>query len=540
MRRALGTALALIIAVQVFTGLLLMTVYSPAVDAAWASVFFAQYKMTAGWFVRGLHHYGAQAVMVVLGMHLLEGAARQAYRAPHHRSWWLGLASMGVIQGMALTGYLLPWDQRGYWATTVATNIMGSVPLVGESLKTFMVGGSEYGQLTLSRLFSLHVGWLPYALIALGFVHYFASRKADATPSTVGEHFRAALFACAGLAVIVALTLRSHGAPLEAPADPGSEYSPRPEWYFLFLFQLLKYLPGDLEVLGSAVLPGLAVGYLAALPILSKRIESRAVLFAPLVLGGVGIVALTTLAFRSDANDQGYQEARLVAEKRAHRAVSLASRGVPPDGPLAMMLRDPLSRGEDVFNMQCTGCHVLNGLGERQAPDHTGFGSRAWTRAMIEDPRAPHFFGKTTIDDMESQSELGEQKLTDVTEFLFAEGVERQDPGHVDAASRARGEAVFRQECMDCHQYRGEGNDLGIDAPNLTGYASRTWIARQITHPDAETQYGVINEMPSFADELTANDLAVVTGFLRQQRFATPSFPSDQALEASAAVRAKR
>ncbi|HTU59607.1 MAG TPA: cytochrome b N-terminal domain-containing protein, partial [Polyangiales bacterium] len=115
-----GSALLVIFTCQVVTGLLLMATYTPAVNGAWSSVFFVQHKVSGGWFVRGLHAYGAQAMIVVLGMHLLQVTIYGAYRKPREVTWWFGLALLGIVSGLALTGYLLPWDQKGYWATKVA------------------------------------------------------------------------------------------------------------------------------------------------------------------------------------------------------------------------------------------------------------------------------------------------------------------------------------------------------------------------------------------------------------------------------------
>ena len=147
-----GSGLLTIFICQVVTGLLLMSTYTPSTSGAWSSVFYIQYKLTDGWFVRGLHSFGAQSMIVVLGMHLLQVAIYGAYKKPREVTWWIGLALLGVVQGLALTGYLLPWDQKGYWATKVATNIAGTLPVIGPAVQTLIVGGSEYGQATITRL----------------------------------------------------------------------------------------------------------------------------------------------------------------------------------------------------------------------------------------------------------------------------------------------------------------------------------------------------------------------------------------------------
>ena len=182
-----------------------------------------------------------------------------------------------------------------------------------------------------------------------------------------------------------------------------------------------------------------------------------------------------------------------------------------------MLRRDPMTRGADLYVQHCQKCHVLDGQGERAAPDHTGFGSRDWILGMTLDPQAEHYFGKTKIDDMKPMGKLGKKKLTAVAEFLFSLGREPQDPPF-DAALAKDGEAVFKDKCTNCHLYQGEGADI-FEGPDMTGYASRSWIAGQIEHPDAPSQYGELNDMPSFADDLDDHDVKMLAGFLRQQRF---------------------
>jgi ubiquinol-cytochrome c reductase cytochrome b subunit len=528
-----GSALLVLFLNQALTGLMLMATYTPSIEGAWASVFYIQHKVTSGFFVRGMHAYGAQAMVVVLGMHLLQVALYGAYKKPREVTWWIGLALLGVVQGLALTGYLLPWDQKGYWATKVATNIAGTVPVLGPMLQTLIVGGADYGQTTLTRFYVLHVGVLPATLVGLVVLHVALFRKHGATapqkadmkvsePFFPGQLMRDIVFAALVLHVVGWLTSSTQGAHLGAPADPSVDFPPRPEWYFLFLFQLLKYLPGSLELLGTVVLPGLAGLFLFALPFLdrgpSRAASTRLPWLAPIFLGGVAVVVLTMQSLRQDAADPAFQLAAKQADARAERAIALAKNGIPPGGPLVMLANDPMTRGADVYAQKCNTCHVLDGKGEYEAPVHTGFASRAWVMGLLHDPKDPRYFGRTKLDDMSSMDKLGEERKRAVTEFLFSLGREPQDPPF-DAALAKAGEEVFRDKCMDCHVYAGDGA-FEFDGPDLTHYASRTWLTKQIAHP--EKVYGELNTMTAFAEELSEHDLRMVVAYLRKQRFAAP------------------
>src|SRR5207237_4062971 len=138
---------------------------------AWESVQYIQNDMLGGWLLRGIHHFMAQAMVVLLALHMLQVVIDGAYKAPREINFWLGLILMQIVLGLSLTGYLLPWDQKGYWATKVATNIAGITPVIGAEVQQLAVGGPEYGHRTLTRLFALHSGRLPALLVGFLGVH---------------------------------------------------------------------------------------------------------------------------------------------------------------------------------------------------------------------------------------------------------------------------------------------------------------------------------------------------------------------------------
>ena len=342
-----GSCLAFVFACKLITGVLLMTAYSPGDSTAWGSVYFIQYEMEFGWLIRGLHHFGSQTMVVLLGLHMLQVVIAGAQLPPREINWWLGLALMGGVLGLSLTGYLLPWDQKGYWATQVATNIAGNLPGIGDFHQTIVVGGPEYGNHTLTRFYALHVGILPPVdRRADGAAHRHLSpprrhraqgrrgrRRVLARPGVQGSgglpgglwrhawpgHLRRpgprrntpatgrgrakrslvrARWAYAGK--------DGRGANLDAPADPQEQYPARPEWYFLFLFQLLKYFEGDQILIGTVVIPNGVAVVLFLLPLFGYgRMRPLGHVLGVLVVVAVltAAASLTCLAIADDTPD---------------------------------------------------------------------------------------------------------------------------------------------------------------------------------------------------------------------------------------------
>ena len=182
-----GSTLSFAIMVQFITGIFLWMAYSPSATTAWESVYYIQNEMSFGWLLRGIHHWTAQIMVILLLLHLVQVVIDSAYRAPREFNFWFGVILLFITLAISLTGYLLPWDQKGFWATKVATNLAGIVPLIGDDLQKIIVGGSDYGHHTLTRFFALHAGVLPAALIALVVVHIYLFRRhgiTEAKPAT--------------------------------------------------------------------------------------------------------------------------------------------------------------------------------------------------------------------------------------------------------------------------------------------------------------------------------------------------------------------
>ena len=393
-----GSTLVTAFVTQTITGVFLWMAYSPSTHTAWESVFYIQYEMTGGWLLRGIHHFMAQAMVVLLAIHFLQVVWDGAYRAPRELNFVIGLVLMLIVLGLALTGYLLPWDQKGYWATTVSTNIASQAPLVGPELRKLSIGGSEYGHQTLTRFFALHAGVLPGLLVAFLAMHIALFRRHGLHPRVPNrgptqmfwpdQVLKDSVAALGVMAVVLGLTIYFGGPELTAPADPGSPYNAaRPEWYFLFLFQFLKWFPGQLELWGAFIIPGLILLLLFAMPWIGRTRGGHVFNVAVLcvLLGGAAL--LTAQAFYDDyyaaiydrqlvqwpeeetpeslalesrfEASERFLEAKKQAAEDAERVIELARSPdkIPPEGALALVYDDPYLQGPRLFKQHCAGCH---------------------------------------------------------------------------------------------------------------------------------------------------------------------------------------
>ncbi|MCK4897756.1 MAG: cytochrome b N-terminal domain-containing protein [Anaerolineales bacterium] len=169
----LGSATLFVAVNQAVTGILLTIYYVPTPDQAHATVQFITNQVTAGWLIRGLHHYGASAMVILAALHMLRVIYHGAYKYPREITWFSGVALLLVVLGFGFTGYLLPWDQKAFWATTVGTLIAGTPPLVGDFILRVVRGGDELSAVTLARFFGVHVWVLPATLLLLLSMHMY-------------------------------------------------------------------------------------------------------------------------------------------------------------------------------------------------------------------------------------------------------------------------------------------------------------------------------------------------------------------------------
>lgn len=536
-----GSVLTFVFALQAVTGVLLALYYSPSSTDAWASVAYIEDQVTAGWFIRGLHHYGASAMVILAGLHMLQTAVYGAYKKPRELNWIVGVFLLAVLMAFALTGYLLPWDQTGYWATKVATGIAGSSPAIGDALQQVAQGGNEYGNLTITRFFTLHVFVLPGALVALIVAHVALFRKHGVTPrwgksrdelqrTTApfwpDQLLRDMIAIAVVFAVLCAVVVYTGGAGLDAPADPSSSFDARPEWYFRPLFQLLKYFHGPLETIVALGAPVVIGGVLLALPFAdrgdSRDPRHRLRYLAVLGVGFAAAGALTAVSFAEDAGDEALQQRLADAERRADKARSLAAQyGVPAAGGPAVFTMEPGYEARKLWGERCAGCHQG---GDRKGPEiGPGYNSRAWIRAFLRDPSGDRFFGVTKIDKMKPVQVQGTD-FDALVEMVYAE----TGAADVDAALAERGRQLFDDgECSDCHSrdWDSEG-DLG---PNLGRRGTVDMLAAFIADPGHPRWFGDKNEMPRFGDKLTADQIRRLAEYVAALRDEAPDAPAGAA-----------
>jgi quinol-cytochrome oxidoreductase complex cytochrome b subunit len=314
-----GAALVLFLLLAV-TGTLLLISYEPSPERAYGTVQALVEQVPFGAFVRNVHHWSANGLVLVAFLHLLRVFYRGGHLPPRRGNWWVGVALLLLTVASAFTGYLLPWDQLAYWAVTISTGMLEYVPLAGGLLLRAARGGAEIGPATLARFFVLHVAVLPIATLMLLAFHFWLVRKNGGVvlPADVGDAAgpRGLLVptspgltqreGVAALVVTAAVLLLSAvaDAPLLSQANPGLSPNPaKAPWYFMGLQELLVHLH---PLFAAVLLPSLALGLLVALPSLSGGAGSAGRWFGSRRGAWIAAVAalagllVTTLAILAD------------------------------------------------------------------------------------------------------------------------------------------------------------------------------------------------------------------------------------------------
>lgn len=508
----LGTAAQTALALQAFTGFLLALYYSPSTDTAWESVRHVQQQVAAGAFVRGLHVWGASGLVVLVLLHLSRVFLWGAYKPPRHWTWLVGSLIFLSILAAAFTGSLLPWDIRAYFATRVGAEIAGSVPVVGGPSRLLLLGGERLGNLTLTRFYAIHAILLPILLLVLVATHVCLVRRHGIAPTwfASSQAPRGRFFpdhawkdAAAGLAVTAILSLLSIGvgAPLGDKADPAlTGYVPRPEWYFLPLFQLLRYFEGPLSFLASAVIPALAVLALVLVPWLDSGPETHPAKRKPiLLLGAAAAIAVLFLLTRALIETPPPSPPAAKPPSRPPIAVAKTA----PEAVSA-------ERGKGLYAaLACARCHEGTA---RVGPDFTWVGSRlteSWLREYLRSPRRLRW-KDVDVRPLERMPDFGltESESADLAAFLAS----RQDPKRFPPAQGrsadklvADGRRWFEDyKCLGCHRLEGRGANYG---PDLTGAARKyhhAYLQVFLTDPDAILPGNPMKKLELWPEEVTA------------------------------------
>lgn len=169
----LGSASLFLFLLQGVTGIFLSVYYTHSPDHAYDSIEYIMNGVAFGWLIRGIHHWGASLMVLIVFIHMLRVFVTASFKYPRELTWLVGVGLLLLTLGMGFTGYLLPWNQRAYWATTVGTEIAGSVPLLGAFIEKSLRGGADLSALTLARFFAAHIWMLPAALAGLIGVHLY-------------------------------------------------------------------------------------------------------------------------------------------------------------------------------------------------------------------------------------------------------------------------------------------------------------------------------------------------------------------------------
>jgi cytochrome b6 len=310
----LGGMTLFLFIIQVSTGILLLLYYRPSAEEAYESVQFLMAEVQFGWLVRSLHAWAANLMILTLFVHLFSVLLLKAYRPPREITWFSGMGLLGLAMAFGFTGYLLPWNELAFFATAVGTEITGAVPLIGPFAGRLLRGGDEITGATLTRFYGIHVAILPAAAVALLGLHlYLVQRHGMSLPPGVERQggprrimpfvpnflLRDIVGWLSALAILAVLAAY-FPAELGKKADPflPAPAGIKPEWYFMFMFQTLKYLPGHILGIEGEVVGILGFGlgglFLLLIPVLDRR-TARGEPSRLFTWIGIGIIAYMLL-----------------------------------------------------------------------------------------------------------------------------------------------------------------------------------------------------------------------------------------------------
>jgi ubiquinol-cytochrome c reductase cytochrome b subunit len=465
--------------------------YAPTPGEAYNSLRYILTELTGGRLIRGLHHWGASMLIVVVVLHMIQVFLYGAYKKPREATWMVGVVLMLLTMAYGLTGYLLPWDNRAYWGTVVATQIAAQAPLLGPYLSRLLGGEGAIGVVTFARFYGLHVLLLPPATSFLIALHVYLVRKHGVAPAPGDEQLprkkfhpeqvfkdTVAIFVAFVILFVLAVAAR---VPLERLADPtDTTYIPRPDWYFLFLFQTLKFFEGPLEVVGSIVLPTLAILALLLVPFIDRgkmvRITQRTVAAGVAVLAVLGWTGLTVAAVVTTPKPQAAE--------------------VDFSGPTDWMQLSPEElAGVGYFRQEnCISCHSLGDGKSTIGPDLTTAAihkSAAW---MIQ-----HFKRPTALVPGSAMPpiQLTDRQLNALAAFLLKLNSRNADAIRNAPDFAVAGALLYQSNnCGACHLVNNVGMKIGPPLNGLNKRRTPSWVERHFREPQVMSPRTIMPPYP--------------------------------------------
>ena len=384
-----GSATLAAFMVQVFTGIALATIYVPSTADAYHTLEFISYQAKWGHLLRGLHYFGASAMILFIGIHVSRTFLMAAYKYPREMNWLSGAALLLFTIGMGFTGQLLRWDQVAVWSVYIAAEQAGRVPFIGKALAHFILAGDTVGGATLSRFFSFHVFFVPMMIFGFIGVHlYLVIRNGISEPPKAGRPvdpktyrswyedmlkreghafwpnaaWRDVVFGVAMIAVLVALAWVIGAPHLGKPPDPTIlDAQPRPDWYLLWYFALLALLPHALENYFIVLGPLVFVALLLVPPLFFNKGE-RSPWRRPWAILLV-IAIWTTIG------------TLWVEGERSPWSPDFSAKPLPAS--IVGASSGPVYEGAQLFHSKgCEYCHEISGYGGHRGPSLTYVGDR--------------------------------------------------------------------------------------------------------------------------------------------------------------------
>ena len=504
-RQVFGSVAVFLFLVQAFTGALLAFNYAPTPGDAYNSVRYILTDLTGGHLMRGLHHWGASMMIVVVVLHMTQVFLYGAYKKPREATWMVGVVLLLLTLAYGLTGYLLPWDNRAYWGTVVTTRIAAQAPVLGPYLTRLLGGGGAVGVVTFARFYGMHVLLLPPATLLLIALHVYLVRKHGVAPLPGDELVpkkrfypvqvfkdTAAIFIAFAILFTMAVAVR---VPLEQLADPtDTAYNPRPEWYFLFLFQILKFFPGPLEAVASVGLPSLAILVLILVPFLDRgqmvKVTRRAFAFSFVALAAIGWGGLTAAAVITTPKPPPLAEIDYSA---------------PTDW---LQLSPEEMAGVAYFREEsCASCHAIGDRGSKVGPDLTRTSihkDAAWMIAHFKRPSSMR--PGTSMPPIQ----LSDAQLTSLAAFLLKLNPNNATALHNAPEFATQGALVYQaNHCGACHMVNNVGMKFGPPLNGLSKRHTRTWVEEHFADPQ---QLSPGSMMPPY--RLAPKDLENLTTYL--------------------------